>query len=176
MKKIFLGSVALATFSISVILFQISCQKSAEAQSGGGSSSYVLPPATTTKLGGVMPDGTTITVDANGRISAVTNSQPINLLLYSVTDFNNNDAVEIWTSKLDGTNKTKIPITIPTGFYLNNDAKLTPDGQNVTFSMYSSASPRISHIYTCKLNGTGLTKIVDGSTTPNKVFTVNGAY
>ena len=98
------------------------------------------------------------------------------LLLYSVADFNNSDAVEIWTSKLDGSNKTKIPISVPSGFFIDTDAHLTPDGQNVIFTMYSSATPRISHIYTCKLNGTGLKRIADGSTTPNKVFILNGAY
>ena len=40
--------------------------------SGGGS--YKLPIATTEILGGVMPDGTTITVDENGVISGSSNS------------------------------------------------------------------------------------------------------
>ena len=35
-------------------------------------SAYTLPAATTSTLGGVIPDGTTITVDANGNISAAT--------------------------------------------------------------------------------------------------------
>ena len=34
-------------------------------------SAYTLPAATTSTLGGVIPDGTTITVDANGNISLV---------------------------------------------------------------------------------------------------------
>ena len=38
---------------------------------GKGGVSYELPIATTEILGGVMPDGTTITVDENGVISAV---------------------------------------------------------------------------------------------------------
>ena len=38
---------------------------------GKGGGSYELPIATTEILGGVMPDGTTITVDENGVISAV---------------------------------------------------------------------------------------------------------
>ena len=37
-----------------------------------GSGSYTLPIATTEILGGVMPDGTTITVDENGVISGST--------------------------------------------------------------------------------------------------------
>ena len=37
----------------------------------GGGSGYVLPVPTTTRLGGVKPDGTTITAQADGTISAV---------------------------------------------------------------------------------------------------------
>lgn len=37
--------------------------------SGSGTNSYILPPATTNSLGGVIPDGTTITVDGTGKIS-----------------------------------------------------------------------------------------------------------
>ena len=39
--------------------------------SSTGGSSYTLPPATTDTLGGVKPDGTTITVTTDGTISAV---------------------------------------------------------------------------------------------------------
>ena len=42
--------------------------KEISASTGGGS--YTLPIATTEILGGVMPDGTTITVDSNGVISS----------------------------------------------------------------------------------------------------------
>ena len=41
------------------------------ANSGGGGSSYTLPTASTTTKGGVKIDGTTITIDSNGVISAV---------------------------------------------------------------------------------------------------------
>ena len=41
---------------------------------GKGGGSYELPIATTEILGGVMPDGTTITVDENGVISGSSNS------------------------------------------------------------------------------------------------------
>lgn len=39
-----------------------------EIRQGGGS--YILPPATTSTLGGVIPDGTTVTVDNDGTIHA----------------------------------------------------------------------------------------------------------
>ena len=47
--------------------------------SSTGSSSYTLPPATTDTLGGVKPDGSTITVTGDGTISAVT-STPTNMV------------------------------------------------------------------------------------------------
>ena len=59
--------------------------------SGGGS--YELPIATTEILGGVMPDGTTITVDENGVISAVggsdgwTNVGSVHITSNTATEF-----------------------------------------------------------------------------------------
>ena len=61
------------------------------ASKGGGS--YELPIATTDILGGVMPDGTTITVDENGVISAVggsddwTNVGSVTVSTNRVTEF-----------------------------------------------------------------------------------------
>ena len=56
------GKVEIVTSAYAVCPFKA-------ASKGGGS--YELPIATTKILGGVMPDGTTITVDENGVISAV---------------------------------------------------------------------------------------------------------
>lgn len=56
------GKVEIVTSAYAVCPFKA-------ASKGGGS--YELPIATTEILGGVMPDGTTITVDENGVISAV---------------------------------------------------------------------------------------------------------
>ena len=73
MKKLLLGSAALTLFAIAISIFQISCNKEANAQTN---STYTLTPATTSKLGGVIVDGTSIKVDATGKISTVTNSIP----------------------------------------------------------------------------------------------------
>ena len=66
MKKVLLSTIILTAFALSIILFQISCRKTADAQS----PQYILPVATTSRLGGVIPDGKTITVDGEGKISA----------------------------------------------------------------------------------------------------------
>lgn len=52
--------------------------------SSTGGSSYTLPPATTDTLGGVKPDGTTITVTTDGTISAVS-SAPTNMVTTNTT-------------------------------------------------------------------------------------------
>ena len=49
-----------------------------------GGESYELPIATTEILGGVMPDGTTITVDENGVISAVGSGETNYIIQYGV--------------------------------------------------------------------------------------------
>lgn len=46
----------------------------------GGGSSYTLPTASTSTLGGVKIDGTTITIDSNGVISAAGGSTPSNMV------------------------------------------------------------------------------------------------
>jgi hypothetical protein len=74
MNKLIKASIALITFAITMAIFQMCSKENVIAQA----VNYVLPIATTTTLGGVKPDGTTILVDAAGKISvAGTPSLPI---------------------------------------------------------------------------------------------------
>src|SRR5258708_33394730 len=66
MNRLLKGSIALTAFAIAIGIFQMCPKENVIAQA----VSYVLPIATTTTLGGVKPDGTTILVDATGKISA----------------------------------------------------------------------------------------------------------
>lgn len=50
MKRLLLGSIILILFSISILILQFSCKKEVAAQTG----SYILIPATATKLGGII--------------------------------------------------------------------------------------------------------------------------
>lgn len=61
-----------------------------------GDGSYELPIATTEILGGVMPDGTTITVDENGVISAVTPSGQNYLIQYGTVSTKNEGRVTVY--------------------------------------------------------------------------------
>ena len=69
------GKVEIVTSAYAVCPFKA-------ASKGGGS--YELPIATTEILGGVMPDGTTITVDENGVIKAVGSGGTNYLIQYGV--------------------------------------------------------------------------------------------
>lgn len=168
MKKLLLGSIVLTAFSISIILFQISCQKEVNAQTG---NSYVLPPATTSTLGGVTV-GSGLTVNNAGVLSANSTigltQQNVLLLGTQITPTGGFILINY-----DGTNKRTVPISLPAGRILNgSDGKLSPDGKIIFFEVYES-NTNTHFIYSCLTDGANL-KIIHSSTTDD--FNVLGAY
>ena len=102
-KKLFLGSIALTTFALSIILFQVSCQKDVVAQN---TTNYTLPPATTTTLGGVIV-GNGLSVTSNGTLSVNASggtTQQNKLLFVKSFVVGTTETSEIWTVNYDGTN------------------------------------------------------------------------
>ncbi len=161
MRKLLLGSFILTFFAVSVILIQISCQKESTAQS----PTYSLPPATTSTLGGVII-GSGLAVTANGTLSVTccgSNQQSKFLFVKSYLS-GPNEISEIWTSNYDGTNAQKINIAVPAGMKIDGELgpTISPDRQTMFFSM-STTTTNVNHIYTCKLDGSNVTKIVDGA-------------
>jgi len=154
MKKLLLGSVFLTFFAFSITLFQASCQKEAIANT---ESTYTLPPATATTLGGVIV-GSGLGVTANGTLSVtpagVTQQNKI-IYLKRV-----NNVREIWTANFDGSNQKKLDIALPSGTYPVN-MSVSPDGQSLLFNAWNDSG--IGHIYMCKTDGSNLTKIIDGT-------------
>ena len=73
---------------------------------------------------------------------------------------------EIWIANYDGTNAQKINISVPAGLAIDGELgpTISPDRQTIFFSM-SNTTTNINHIYACKLDGTNLVKIVDGTGT-----------
>lgn len=69
MKRILLGSLILTLFALSIMIFQISCQKNTQAQT----NNYTLPPATTANLGGVIV-GNGLSVTSNRTLSVTPGS------------------------------------------------------------------------------------------------------
>jgi hypothetical protein len=157
MKKILMGSAVLTLFAISVTLFQISCQKESNAQT----TTYTLPPATTTTLGGVIV-GNGLTVTPSG-VLFVTTSTPgqLNLLVYYKYIAPN---YEIWTAKQDGTNQVKINMTLPANTVYSDDEppQLSPDGTKVFFTLESTIAGQTgTDLYSANINGSSVTKIID---------------
>lgn len=157
MRKLLLGSAVLTFFAIAITLFQISCQKESNAQT----TTYTLPPATTTTLGGVIV-GNGLSVTPSGVLSVTpTATSVLNLIVYykevSVNVF------EVWTAKYDGTTQTKINISLPanTEFHDDTPPQLSPDGTKVFYTLIQTVSPFTQSLYTANINGTGSVKILD---------------
>lgn len=170
MKKLILGSIVLSCFSLSVILFQVSCQKSANSQTNG----YILPPATTSTLGGVIV-GNGLTVNANGTLSTNSNSlQQINKIIYSITTSIVNYTGEIWTANYDGTGKSKVNIVLPSELGIQGQARLSPNGQNIFFVAGHKTTNKF-FIYSCNLDGSNVRLIIDGSSVYSSGLDLMGA-
>ena len=81
---------------------------------------------------------------------------------------------EIWTCNYDGSNATKVPL--PSGLYLTESptAVLSPDGRKIFFIAGTTATPGFNNtpytfstdtdLYSCNIDGTNVTKIVDSGT------------
>lgn len=170
MKKLILGSAALTLLAIAITIFQISCQKTATAQT----TTYTLPPATTSTLGGVIV-GNGLTVSANGTLSANSSSTQLNKIIYEKYPTSSPAySAEIWTANYDGTGQTKINIVLPSGLGIAGDAKLSPNGQTVFFEVGNSTTFKF-YIYSCNLDGSNVRQVIDGSALPNEALILQGA-
>jgi hypothetical protein len=174
MKKLVLGSIVLTTFAIAVSIFQLSCQKSASAQT----STYALPPATTSSLGGIIV-GSGLNVTSNGTLSVVagTGTAQLNKIAYSKEISSGN--FEFWTANYDGSNQTKINFTLPTGvsFSQNCTPHLSPDGKKIFFTAGPTNSVKYGEgdIYSLNIDGSGLTKVVSAGGL-NPFINIGGVY
>ena len=144
-----MGSIVLTVFSVSMLIFQLSCKKDANAQ------------ATSTTL-------------------TQQNLIVFHKWIYSGTSSSNASTGEIWTANIDGTNQKKVPITLPSGVFINGDVKLTPDCKTIVFDTYIAYTDyQVSSIYTCSIDGTNLKKIITGTNTDKynyQTIFVDGAY
>ncbi|MBI1780752.1 MAG: hypothetical protein HYR66_05225 [Sphingobacteriales bacterium] len=156
MKKLLMGSFVLTIFSISLLIFQLSCKKEAVAQTG----SYVLHPATTSALGGVIV-GSGLNINNSGVLSVAardTSVPQLGKLLFVELSGGLPDQQTICTSNYDGTGKVKIPISLPTSREFRSipvHATLSPDGKMLFFEAYEG-STQTYFIYSCSINGSNL--------------------
>jgi len=160
MRKLILSTVVLLAFSVAMSIFQMSCTKTANSQT----PSYTLTPATTSKLGGVIPDGTTISVDGTGKISTINSPvQQQGKILYGIFG-STNLTNSIWTANYDGTSPQKINITLPSGLAIDIDnLKISPDHKTIFFSVFTpTATSGGDYIYACNIDGSNPHQIVNG--------------
>lgn len=129
MKKLLLSSITLFLFSSSILLFQISCQKEANA--------------------GPNP------------------KQSLNKIVYIKEIDVAPDRTELWISNIDGSNQNIIPVTFAFDFQFGS-ISLSPDGTKVIFSVVNDRS-RDGYIYSCNIDGTNLTKLIEHTGT-NKAY------
>jgi len=159
MRKFFLSSVALIAFSVAIMVFEMSCQKTVTAQT----PSYTLPPATTTTLGGIIV-GNGLSVTGNRTLSVdATTSRKTQLNKLLITK-----GSDLWIVNYDGTDVTKVNITLPSGVVYDDDshAVLTPDGKKIFFTAgpvpAGGGSPSRGDLYSCNPDGSNVTKIIKG--------------
>ena len=138
MKKLLMGSIALTLFSFSIMLFQYSCKKEAIAQTQSSTENLDISLLAKDIQ---MQSGTT--TDSAGNTSPV--------LRY---------AKEYYIINNDGTNFTKINITMAPGTVPSGSARLSPDGSKIVFEAFSDQN--VPSIYSVRTDGTNLTKIIEG--------------
>lgn len=177
MKKLLLGSISLLLFSVSIFIFQVSCQKTVTAQQNN--STYILQPATQTTLGGIIV-GDGLQVTSNGTVSVkATSTSGFNKLSKIVYRRTSSDGSidEIWLANYDGSEQTKINITLPSGIVFGESMqpRLAPDGSKVFFTAAPSTSFSSEDLYSANTDGSNVTKIVDKQG-DHFSLTLGGAY
>jgi len=133
MKKLLLSTIVLLAFSISLLIFDMSCRKDLVGQS----------------------DQTADLTLKNGSITSSNNS---GIVLYSTVS---TSGVQLWRMNYDGTGKTQINIVAPTDFSfdLASFARVSPDGKKLFFTGWSNSG---SYHVLCSANieGTNFKVIV----------------
>ena len=78
-----------------------------------------------------------------------------------------------WVANYDGTGQTQVNVTLPSGYTISGShaPALSPDGTKLFFVAYNSIG---RSIFSCNINGTSLTQIVDCSNTVE--VQLGGAY
>ena len=166
MKKLLLSSLVLLLFSLSIFVFQISCQKPVDAQSGG--TSYTLPPATTSTLGGIIVgNGLSITSSGVLSVNSISGTTPT-LIFFSRT---NTTSDEIWKANIDGTGQQKINITMPSGYVISINNQNTASGNGGNAGALKVINQKLiflgyklgvgNALFSCDFNGSNVMKLLD---------------
>lgn len=106
-----------------------------------------------------------VNISCNKEASAQSNTnttttQPLGILVFSKSGDKSN---EFWIAKFDGTNQIKISISgLPSTAELEKESiKISPDGKKFFFTLNLNPVNSQDAIYSCNVDGTGLTKLID---------------
>jgi hypothetical protein len=133
MKKIVLSTVVLFAFSCSIIMFQLSCSKTAIA--------------TTSTAGLTVTQQNKIIYTKNVLLSGTQGTY------YS----------EIWTANYDGSNAQKINITLPSGLFVDYTTfvKLSPDQKTIFFRVADANNDTNgTGFYSANIDGTNPKRVI----------------
>ena len=86
---------------------------------------------------------------------------------------------EMWTASYNGSNASKINITLPAGFSFVTDGgvKLSPDGQTLFFVVRETSGIVVKfHIYNSGIDGANPQRIVEGVDINTSVLYLGAAY
>jgi hypothetical protein len=187
MKNLLKNSLVILFIFFSITILTISCEMESVAQNP---TTYTLPIATSARLGGVIvgsglsitPDGLlsstidpakfTIPLATNAVVGGVKvgsglaiatdgtlSTKSLDVLVFSKVDDKYN---EFWTANIDGTNQKKISIALPEkAFFSKETIKISPDGKKFFFIANPDESTAQDALYSCNVDGTGLTKLID---------------
>ena len=145
-----MSTMVLTAFSLSIILFQLSCKKQVDA-------------ATTSNTSTTQQNKIIYLKDIYGGSPGC----------------NAYDSAEIWTANYDGTSQQKINITLPTGYVivLGQMVKVSPDGKTIFFDAFSPGNnyPTTStpwSIFAANIDGSNAHLVVQGTATESVETTV----
>lgn len=116
---------------------------------------------------------TQISCNKDATAQAIPNYQPSNLIVFTKLQ-NSTDpnftSNEINISNLDGTAQRYVPVQLP-AHVIVKEVKLTPNGDKLIFTTRNILiDNNKGSLYSCNLDGSGLTKLVDGD---NSDFTLS---
>lgn len=174
MKNLLMSTIVLIAFSLAILIFQISCKKDVNAQT---SSNYALPIATSSTLGGIIVgSGLSVTNSGVVSVNASSSTTQVGKVIFKKIS---KAGSEIWLCNYDGTNPSKVNITLPTGCYFANDMTpmMSPDGKKIFFTAGFSGNMSATEsdvMFVCNTDGTSVVKILEAGA--GVTMQVGGAY
>lgn len=99
--------------------------------------------------------------------------QPLNKILF--TRDTRGASSEIWISNPDGTGLQQVPVALPAGAMVSEQVRLSADGKTVIF-VTMDEQENTTGIYSCAIDGSGVKKMIEGTTELNKRVTLQGTY